>query len=372
MKEMAGRAAGFAMMLGALGFASALKAENPNDYKPKFGGHIEAWYKQDNGELSRSSGAVNNTFRIRRARLTAGGNITDDLTYRLQGSYEGTTAALIDAYIEQKLKPWLRVGGGQYKTLLCLEATESFFAMPFVLRSDVIEKHVGTLGRTGGAYRDIGVYAKVAFPDRMGFNFTGGAVNGNGLRAVDINDTKDLWGKIELNPLQGVLLGVSGFKGRNENKGEAMVKNENLYAAHMEYRPAHFSGLRLRSEFLRAQYGNTKSTATPSTSVEPYGYYVAVVYRVPAVKPSSEPNSGWEYAYRWERYNVNRRATSPAWVTNHTLGATHRYHNDNRLRFNYIFRSADSGVTASTDIQENGVTSGKIGGLFLAQYIVGF
>jgi len=132
------------------------------------GGYMQTWYiaSETNEILETDSGTFpdlkENTvhtqgFRIRRARLTARGSLNDTFSATTWVEFSGSSAQLLDFYINANIKPWFNIRFGQmmmagqtYNTSRTPSSTLMFYERPLITGS--VSSAMGY-----SAFRDIGV-----------------------------------------------------------------------------------------------------------------------------------------------------------------------------------------------------------------------
>jgi len=132
------------------------------------GGYMQTWYiaSETNEILENDSGTFpdlkENTvhtqgFRIRRARLTARGSLNDTFSATTWVEFSGSSAQLLDFYINANIKPWFNIRFGQmmmagqtYNTSRTPSSTLMFYERPAITGS--VSSAMGY-----SAFRDIGV-----------------------------------------------------------------------------------------------------------------------------------------------------------------------------------------------------------------------
>ncbi len=155
-----------------------------------------------------------NTFLVRRARPIFQGSAGRYFEFNLTPDFGGGAAVILDAYIDVKASPKLRVRIGKFKPPIGLEHLQSDQYLPFVERS----------------------YPSIVLPNRdVGFQVSGdlgegvvsyaaGLFDGSpdaGSFDVDTNDSKDVVGRLVLSPfkktksfLKDLGVGIGGSTGK--------------------------------------------------------------------------------------------------------------------------------------------------------------
>ena len=168
----------------------------------------------------RNGGDINDTFDIRRARLSIYGDITERFDYKTQVEFGGTSSPfLLDAAIGYKLAPYLKLTAGQFKIPFSRENLISSSKLETINRSQVVEALVArgkdVIGNQNG--RDIGVQASGSFlpiQDNYLFDYAVGVFNGNGINRLDNNEQKDIIGRLVAHPIKDLSVGGSFYTGR--------------------------------------------------------------------------------------------------------------------------------------------------------------
>lgn len=181
------------------------------DYRLQLRGYAQfdgRFFSGDEGAL-----AVD-TFVLRRVRPILQGTLGRSFEFQIMPDFGGGTTVLQDAWLDFKPSPRLRVRVGKYKSPVGLERLQSATALTFVERAFptllVPNRDVGIMvhGELAGG---VVAYAAGVFdgaPD-------GGSLDG------DLNDSKDLAGRLFLSPfkktksaLQGLGFGIAGTTGK--------------------------------------------------------------------------------------------------------------------------------------------------------------
>lgn len=366
------------MKLVILSLALAAAAEcygeelpsGPVPLSPKLSGYAEGWYYSDASDLSGqpSAKSVDNGFRLRRARLTAAGAAGENLSYRVGASLDGpapgaspSTVKLLDAWMEYKASEALRAAFGQHKYEFTLEGAESTPDRLPVLRSEATNEIGGKLGILGRTFRDIGLRVTGSVKEAK-MRYAVSVINGSGMNTGDNNGSKDVVGRFTVEPLPGLVLGASGYRGKSQSQGAAIDIDETAWGVEARYA---FRGMKLRAEFVSARWENWDAStlaASLSKTQEPWGWYAQGSYGLPFIK-------SLELMGRYEYFEKDRNtADSGLEVT--TVGATYYLNGKTRLTANYLFRSP--GASPIVTAQETNATGAAIGDLFLLQALVSF
>ncbi len=339
-------------------------------FKPNLSGYIEAWYRYDSSDLSNQTTAakkVDNEFRVRRARLAASGKVTDALGYKLQASLDGPSPAshaaavrLWDAYMTYRFHPLAAVTLGQFKYDFSREGLESTPNRVPVLRAESINYIAGKLGTVGGSFRDIGVKVNGSCEKILGLTYGLDLINGSGIDTGDINNHKDIVGRITVTPVKGLALGASGYTGQGQEQTSAFNVNETAWDLEAEYK---WKGLKLRGEYIWAKWENwdvAASTASAGKSQKPNGWYLQASYRLP---------QNIEVMARYEDFDKDSN-TPDSHLRTTTLGAGYYITGKTRIVANYLIRNA--GSSSIVTAQETDAAGSRIKNMFILQALLAF
>jgi phosphate-selective porin OprO and OprP len=157
------------------------------------------------------------TFLIRRARPILEGTVFRDFDFRLMTDFGNDTVTLLDAYLEWKYWPWLKVRAGKFKPPVGLEQLQedpyTVFAERALPTSLIPNRDIGIQLR-GDLWDGVVQYQAGVF------NGSADGVNGG----IDNGDSKDFDGRIflepfkktDLEPLQGLGFGIAGTIGNQD------------------------------------------------------------------------------------------------------------------------------------------------------------
>lgn len=359
----------------ALAAATESRGEGPPSGSapliPKLSGYVEGWYYSDSSDLSSQASAkkVDNGFRVRRARLAASGEIGEGLSYKVGAGLDGpaagaasSTVKLLDAWMEYKANDALRAAFGQFKYEFTREGAEATPDRVPVLRSEVTNEFAGKLGTVGGTFRDIGLNVSGAVKQAAGLRYSAAVINGNGMNLTDNNGYKDIVARITVEPLPGLVVGASGYKGKSQNEGAAFDVNETAWGAEAQYT---FGRVKLRAEYAAARWENwdvAAAAASLSKKQEPWGWYAQGSYKLPFFEKI-------EVLGRYEYFEKDRN-TGDSGLEVTTVGATYYLKGKTRITANYLFR--EPGQSNIVTAQETNATGSAIGDLFLLQALIAF
>ncbi|MBI3585193.1 MAG: porin [Nitrospinae bacterium] len=344
------------------------------EFKPKLTGYVEGWYRSDESDLSTQTSAskkVNNEFRVRRARIDVRGNVTEEIGYRIQGSFDGPAPAsgsasvrLWDAYMTYKAHSLINITMGQFKYPFTLEGLEGIPDIIPVLRADSITDIAGKLGTQGGSYRDIGIMVNGGYKDALGLTYGVAIINGKGINTGDNNRGKDIVGRVTLSPLDGLTLGGSYYRGKGQDETETLEVNESAYDLEAEFRLKEL-GFSMRGEYITAEWENwdaAQGKAVSGKRQKPNGWYIQMAYRLP-------PLTDLQLLARYEDYEKDGN-TPDSHLKTTTVGVTYYFKGKTRVTANYLIRDAqDSSIVTA---QETDAAGHRIDNLFLIQMIVVF
>lgn len=170
---------------------------------PKISGFLQTYYSADDNELN------NNTFGIKRARLSLSGNLFKEdqkkVDYRLQVDF-ANSPMIVDLWLKYAFNDHFGIQFGQAKTPLSYENSEyAPVKLQFIEYSLAVKKFAMN-GNTG---RELGIQAYGKFFAKDGYSiltYQAGVFNGNGINTTDNNQGKDFIGRIMVNPLKELTL----------------------------------------------------------------------------------------------------------------------------------------------------------------------
>ena len=155
------------------------------------------------------AGDLTDTFALRRLRPTFRGTIGGRFDYRLTVETAGGTFGLLDAYVDTRFSPALRVRVGKAKSPISHERLLSAASILFLERA---------FPSGVGPNRDVGVQV---LGDVAGgrVSYIAGILNGSrdgSSSDTDSEDAKDLAGRLVVRPVDGLSLALAGSTGTVE------------------------------------------------------------------------------------------------------------------------------------------------------------
>lgn len=215
--------------------------------QPKFSGVLEFNGKHDFSELD--SNEIQTTFRARRIRLIAKGKINPKLNYLFQGAFEGNNARLFNAFVNYKHSEGLNFKIGQYKPPFSYEGLLPIFKVNTILRAEGVDFIAKPLGRTGGAFRDIGfsIHGKALKNNKLQYHIR--LINGNGLNKIDNNNQKDIVGLLSYNFTEKFNLGAYSYYGNNGDQGTQNLQKEEAFGGYFNYSIKEEGGFKFAGEY---------------------------------------------------------------------------------------------------------------------------
>ena len=156
-------------------------------------------------------------FAVRRAYVNLKGDITPFWSYRLQVDF-AFGPKIIDAYTELKIKDYINFTIGQQLIPFSLNNITSNTKLELDDRTQAVaafsSRAGDVLGDNNG--RDIGVSAYGSFlpiNDLDLIEYRIGVFNGMGINKLDLNEAKDIIGRIVFHPFKGLDVGGSFYSG---------------------------------------------------------------------------------------------------------------------------------------------------------------
>ncbi len=218
---------------------------------PQFSGYVIGRYR-----YSSQDGAHNGAgFDFRNVRVSVTGTVLKDFAYKIQMELAGSPH-IKDVYIEWQRFKELHVKFGQYKRNFTFENPYNPWDIGLGDYSQAVRKLAGYSdytysegnGNNGG--RDIGLLLsgdlfKVNGGRYRLVHYEAGVYNGQGINTSDSNGKKDWIGLIALQPVEGLMVGVSGWKGSITADGVTVPRNR--WSAGVKYEHKNWSA---RAEYL--------------------------------------------------------------------------------------------------------------------------
>ena len=283
----------------------------------------------------------NNTFELRRAIVTARGDLGYGFNYKFTYAL-AATARILDCYLDWNSLSEFSLRVGQSKVPLTLEnqifpSTLETIYYPLVCQSLVALGASDVIGSNGG--RDLGIlaYGKL-FPlngERL-VEYSLGIFNGSGINVKDKDNHKDISGGIYLCPIKGMKIGGSFYIG----KATYILSGDTLSGTYERNRWSVGASFKSDKFTVRGEYVNGTDFNNSK-----YGAYLFGAIRL--------FKKHWEMLGEIDYYNKNKNN----YTWQYTVGSNVYLNERNRLQLNYI-RSADSKVEKSN--------------CFVAQIQVGF
>ena len=241
------------------------------DRMPKISGFVQGLYQ---GNFDDDFKLKDNTFRMRRVRLSVDGTLVKGLTYKVQADFLNSPV-LVDAYLKYKVCDEFAIQAGQFKTPFSIESPINPVNLEIFDYGENVQKLGGYsdvcgVGKLG---RDIGVMATGSlFPvelqngEKIGLvDYSIGVFNGNGVNVVDNNNHKDIVGRLDFHPwVKALTLSGSYYYG-NYYKDEENNGIRNRWTAGAQYNDGK---LVLRGEYISGKTGHAQ-TVIP----EDFGYF---------------------------------------------------------------------------------------------------
>jgi len=162
------------------------------------------------------------SFSLRRSRWTLGGDVLKNLHYKIQIDF-AKTPTLLDATMDYEFSKAFLVRAGQFIIPFSLENVTGTADLDMINRS-VPEERLAP-GRDNSAQgRDIGVSV---FGTYSMVDYTAAVLNGSGINKADVNDQKDLAGRVVFRPLEHLAVGGSVYLGKQSATADApLVKRD--------------------------------------------------------------------------------------------------------------------------------------------------
>lgn len=249
--------------------------------KIKFSGFVQGLYQV----TEKDEDNIENSFRLRRVRLSVSGNLNEIISYKIQGDF-GSSPMLVDAFVKAKFSDAFAVQFGQFKLPFSIESPINPIDLEAIDYGEAISKLVGysDVCGVGSLGRDLGIMVTGKF--HM-FDYSVGIFNGTGpyklyndddnkikTQDKDNNKEKEFVGRLNFHPINAVTASVSYYHGhygadalKRERLGFGAEYNDNKVVA--------------RTECILGKTGNIKEIQNDSTVVtEVVSYNSLAMYSV--------------------------------------------------------------------------------------------
>ena len=223
-------------------------------------GYIQVRYYSNND--------MDNSFDIRRARLSLKGNIIKKLNYKLQTEFGGSRQKLLDAELNFDIHPLLQLTAGQFTIPFSYENLISSSNLATINRSQIVEalaaRGMDFSGNHNG--RDIGMMIKGRFSLYLDYEYALGLFNGSGINIKDTNKQKDVIGRYIIHLPYYLSVGSSFYMGRytpddslhirvkRERLGIELIYDHSLFTFSSEYIQGKDSNIDKDGWYLQAGY----------------------------------------------------------------------------------------------------------------------
>ena len=276
-------------------------------------GHIRYQYLQEEGK--------NDGIDIRRAYVDIKGDLTPYWSYRLQTDFAGTPR-IVDIYSELKINDYLNFTIGQQLIPFSLNSFTSNTKLELADRALAVEafssRKGDVLGDNNG--RDIGISVYGSFfpvNNLRLVEYRIGIFNGSGINKADLNEAKDVIGRLLLHPMEGLDIGGSFYAGwtpdsatLNNKTAPGQLGLRQRFGAEISYV---YKFMGLKAEYLVAEDGHVKKN----------GYY--------ALLSAYALQKKLQLVCRYDAYDKNTDNEDDL-ATNFTFGANYFIHSNALLQ----------------------------------------
>lgn len=290
----------------------------------KISGFVQTGYSADDNEN------VNNTFYVKRARMSLSGNLLNEggkkVDWKMQAEFSGTPK-LIDFYVKYAFNDHIGIQLGQSKTPLSYENSEyNPVKLQMIDYSLVVQKLAMANKCTG---RDLGVQLFGKFLPQDGYSmisYQAGLFNGIGINVNDDNQGKDFIGRVMVNPFKDLTLSVYNLSRLGES---------------MNYHNFSRSGFGANYD-CEQLYGRAEYMWGYDNGLQQSGAYALAGYKF-----NQDLNAGIRYDYYTADVDGNAKSEHI------TAGLSYYPVKNLRLQFNYIFKMETNAANKTTNT--NGV-----------------
>lgn len=331
---------------------------------PKFSGYLQTGWNFN------SLGSGSNSFQAKRLRLLMDGNVTDNVSFRLQieafngiaGSTNGNgqkNLQVMDAFMTAKIKNYFQVRAGQYYLPM---GYENYDISPATLEtvdfSNICYRMVcrNPIGYDFVDYgRDLGVmiFGDLLPNEEGGFNYLTynlSFTNGHLPCKDDNNKSKDFVGALTIRPFKYMNVKASYNYGKydgivNEVKYEGQAMNRMIVGAWYN----NPKGLDLRAE-----YGYTASSKDGADVIKEHGAYVLAGWHAGKFLP----------VVRYDMYRDDVNKTTLNNYDRALVGLTYTPCKNVKLQANYAYTMYKDEAKDASNHGEKGSSQIQVMGIF--------
>ena len=260
------------MIISSLTFAQDKPLE-----KVKVSGFVQGLYQVD----IKDSDNIDNSFRMRRVRMSVSGDLNNVISYKIQGDF-GSSPMLVDAFVKAKLCDAFAVQFGQFKLPFSIESPINPVDLEAVDYGDVITKLVGysDVCGVGGLGRDLGLmftgkFMKIGQDEHYLFDYSVGVFNGTGPYKIgdskDDNREKEFVGRLNIKPINSVTASFSYYTGHYGPN--ALKRNRVGFGAEFNN-----NKVVARTEFITGKTGRVADTLDTRNDYTSVGMYSVAGY----------------------------------------------------------------------------------------------
>ena len=275
----------------------------------------------------------NDGFDVRRVRLSLKGKLGKQLGYRLQTEFGGSSPKLMDAELTFDLHSAAKLSVGQFIIPFSQENLASNTKLEAINRSQVVEalaaRGKDVIGNQNG--RDIGFQVSGSFVKTANgslFDYALGIFNGSGINVTsDLNEEKDVAGRLIVHPFGHLSLGGSFYTGKYTLASVPDKTNaRDRIGAELSLSCSCFS---LTSEYIKGTDG----------SIEKAGWYVQTGCFLISKKLQA--------ILKYDTYDPNVNQSDNA-GTVYTVGVNLMFNDLSRLQINYELKD-EQGTDSEND-----------------------
>ena len=219
----------------------------------------------------------NNEFSINKIILMSNFKVTDEVNAFAMFDFKGFT--LHELWVNYRVKPWLQVKLGQFKTPFSIENPLSPASLEMITQTSLVTNHMicgaSPTMMPAGAGRDMGL--NVGGDAGTWLTYDLAVMNGAGRNKRDDNSWKDFVARLTLHPVQvldvsaSAVLGKGATKSLGEGMAAAVWRDEAVKNDYVRNRFAAGASLRTRVADARAEWmwgkdGRLKSNGCYATT----------------------------------------------------------------------------------------------------------
>ena len=307
----------FSFLLLSTGYIYSQGCEAPSSEEGvNIFGFIQSQYEMKFEDIQQTS------FALERARLGATGNIPYDFSYYMvleMSPFVSENPYLLDAFVTYNRFKWAKVSIGSFKTPFSMDINTSCSGLHTVYRTQAALQMVAP-------FRDFGLM--ILGGDKESFmQYSLGIMNGSGLGTFDINNSKDIAGRVVFHPVDFINVGGSFRYGKPVRADDE--SDRTTFGAELEINKSNFL---VRAEYIgdegafNREAGGGCSGDLLELGEKRSGGYAMIAYRT---------SFNLQPVFRYETFDSQNLSGFKQSIM--TYGLNYFFNDWTRLQINYLY-----------------------------------